>query len=64
MKHKQYFPKPVQWYFCEKCGESKLPHRICTKHLDICAMKPDEWKEYKAKRDGDQKKQESTPKEE
>ena len=46
-KHLRYIPKAKQWITCNKCGEPKLPHRICKKHLDICAMRKEEWEEKK-----------------
>jgi len=49
MKHKQHIPEKIGWYTCEKCGEPKRQHRICTKNMNICAMRPWEYKEYVAK---------------
>ena len=46
MKWKQHIPKPVGWSRCERCGEAKRPHRICTKHADICAMREEEYVEH------------------
>ena len=43
MKHFRYIPQKVNWHTCLKCGEPKLPHRICTKHLDICALTTEQW---------------------
>ena len=43
MKWKQHIPAPIGWSRCAKCGEPKRPHRICTKHVDICAMGEEEY---------------------
>lgn len=48
-KHLKYFPKRVEWVECKKCGEAKLPHRICTARSDVCAMRNEEWEEHKLK---------------
>ena len=45
----KFFPEKVAWVKCEKCGEPKRPHRICTDNIDICAMRPEEYAEYLAK---------------
>ena len=43
MKHKRYIPNKVPWYTCNKCGEPKRPHRICSTNKEICALRSDEW---------------------
>jgi ribosomal protein L32 len=43
MRHGQHIPKKVHWYTCERCGESRKPHRVCVKNSDICALREDEW---------------------
>ena len=47
MKHLQHVPDKIGWLQCKKCGEPKRPHRICTKHIDICAMRDDEYEATK-----------------
>jgi ribosomal protein L32 len=44
----KFFPETVEWQRCERCGEPKRPHRICTDKADICAMRPEEFEHYKA----------------
>jgi len=51
MGHKRFFPKRIEWYKCLRCGEPKRPHRICTKNVDICALREDEWLAIKKSRD-------------
>jgi ribosomal protein L32 len=46
-KHISYVPKAKGWNLCQKCGEAKLPHRICKTHLEVCAMSDEEWQEKK-----------------
>lgn len=50
MKHLQHHPDPVEWYQCEKCGQPKKPHRFCSTHIDICALKPADYAKVKADR--------------
>jgi ribosomal protein L32 len=51
MKHGRYNPERVDWLLCERCGESKRPHRICTQHIDICAMREEDWEVEKLRRE-------------
>lgn len=41
--HKRYIPETIAWTKCSRCGEAKRSHRICTAHLDICAMREEEY---------------------
>lgn len=43
MKWKQHIPEPIAWYRCNRCGEPKRHHRICTKNANICAMREGEY---------------------
>jgi large subunit ribosomal protein L32 len=53
MKWKQHIPKPIGWSRCERCGEAKRPHRICTKNANICAMREEEFLQHlRTKSDG------------
>jgi large subunit ribosomal protein L32 len=49
MKWKQHIPEPIAWYKCNRCGEPKRHHRICTKHADICAMRDEEYSSHMEK---------------
>ena len=51
MKHGKYIPDRIEWKTCERCGEAKRPHRICTKHIDICALRDEEWQVEKLRRE-------------
>ena len=51
MKHGRYFPERISWAICNKCGESKRPHRICTDHKDVCAMRDEDWVVEKLRRE-------------
>jgi ribosomal protein L32 len=42
-KHGRFYPERVGWKTCERCGESKMPHRICTKNAQLCAMREEDW---------------------
>lgn len=48
-KHMRFIPDPVPWAKCDRCGEPKRPHRICSDHADICAMRPEEYEAHKQK---------------
>ncbi len=37
----------VNWKLCERCGESKMPHRMCTKNKEICVMREEDYEIYK-----------------
>lgn len=47
MKHGKFVPDRIEWMTCEKCGEPKRPHRICTDHIEVCALTPEQWEEKK-----------------
>lgn len=49
-KHMKFFPDRIQWEKCDRCGESKRPHRICTDHKEICGMRDEEYEEYRLKK--------------
>jgi ribosomal protein L32 len=49
MKHLQHVPEPVSWYKCLRCGEPKRPHRICTAHMEICALSDEDYETHKQK---------------
>ena len=51
MKHGKYIPDRIEWHTCKRCGEPKRPHRICTKNMDICALRDDEWQAEKLRRE-------------
>lgn len=46
-KHLRYFPDKVTWVKCDRCGEPKQPHRICTTNIEVCGMREEEWNEAK-----------------
>ena len=50
MKHKQHIPDRIEWAPCLRCGEPKRPHRICTAHIDICAMRDEEYEAHLKKK--------------
>ena len=43
MKHLQHVPEPINWYKCSRCGEPKRPHRVCSTHVDICALSQEDY---------------------
>ena len=49
MGHGRYIPKKVEWHTCDRCGQARRPHRVCRKHIDICALREDEWLVLKKK---------------
>jgi ribosomal protein L32 len=53
MKHERYYPDKVHTVECDRCGEPKRPHRMCTAHKDICAMRDEDWLVKKAQMDRD-----------
>lgn len=54
IKHQKYLLDKVGWSECARCGQPKLPHRICRKNLDICAMREEDWKVEKLRREVEQ----------
>ncbi len=44
-RHLRFIPKAKGWSVCRKCGEAKLPHRICNKYMEVCAMSDEEFTE-------------------
>jgi ribosomal protein L32 len=51
-KHLRFKVEPKRWMTCQKCGEPKLPHRICKNHADVCALRDEEWEALVASRKG------------
>ena len=51
MKWQQHIPDRIDWVVCNRCGEPKRPHRICTAHMDICAMREEDYKVHIANKD-------------
>lgn len=49
-KHMKFFPDRVNWEKCDRCGDPKRPHRICTDHKEVCAMRKEEYEEYRVKK--------------
>ena len=48
-KEGRYVPPKIGWYTCKKCGEPKRPHRICSKNVNICAIKDKDWNDTQEK---------------
>jgi ribosomal protein L32 len=48
MGHGRFLPDKVHVIECARCGEPKRPHRICTAHKEICAMREEDWVAKKA----------------
>jgi ribosomal protein L32 len=48
MKHERYYPDKVAVKTCARCGEPKRPHRMCTKHKEVCVMREEDWLAKKA----------------
>jgi len=48
-KHMKFFPDRINWGKCDRCGEPKRPHRICTDHKEFCGMRDEEYEEYRLK---------------
>jgi hypothetical protein len=46
----RYIPEPKEWALCQRCGEPKLPHRICKENANVCAMREEDWEVFKAKK--------------
>ena len=51
MKWQQHIPDRIDWVVCTRCGEPKRPHRICTAHMDICAMREEDYKVHIANKE-------------
>ena len=48
----RFYPDKLEWVTCNRCGEPKLPHRICTANIEICAMREDEFVSHKESNSG------------
>ena len=47
IKYQRYMAKQLNWIRCDRCGEPKLPHRICEEHKDFCALDDEDYSAYK-----------------
>jgi hypothetical protein len=46
-KHGRMYPTRVEWLPCDRCGEAKLRHKICTKNAVLCSMREADWQKEK-----------------
>ena len=42
----RFYPDKLEWVTCSRCGEPKLPHRICSTNMEICAMREEEFQNH------------------
>lgn len=51
MKYQRYMAKQINWMRCDRCGDPKLPHRICEENKDICVLSDEEYAAFLAKQE-------------
>ena len=47
IKKHRYNAKQIQWMRCDRCGEPKLPHRMCEDHKEMCMLADGDYEVYK-----------------
>ena len=47
IKKHRYNAKQIQWMRCDRCGEPKLPHRMCEEHKEMCMLADGDYEVYK-----------------
>ena len=46
IKYQRYMAKQIRWQRCDRCGEPKLPHRMCEENKEICSLSENDYKLY------------------